>query len=752
MTFRALFLAAALVPVVHAANEPLSRGFQIDFFRDIPSRNLKGMATRSDGRLLTGPALRDLNGPALPELLWCLEPRKDGRWLIGTGPDGRIVEVTLASPDGGYTVREVVDLEEPQVLALKELPNGDLLAGTSPNGVLALISDGKVAAEISLPVDSIFDIVVRDDRAYVATGNPGRIYEVALPTFRSAGVTKDKLRQAVALQEKGVRLFAEVRDRNVRRIAWLGERLVAGSSPKGNVYAFAATGGAPELLQENRDAEVAALLPQPNGDLFAAIVFAASPAENRISRPTPPKAEGTDAPAAPPPPAAPSDRFPGRSSIVYFPANGFPETVVTRANLAFYALARRGPLLLISGGEQGDLLGYDTVARQSLSFAGSDSAQLNALVPLPAAPGARRPGGDRFLALRNNAPGLAVIDFGGDGPRSAETRRLDLGLPATLGALRIARTRHLGPEDLKVDLRGNLGSDEIEGWGPWTPMERRPDGWRADNARARNVRLRLTLAPEAREAVELDDPTLFHLPQNRRPLLTEFRVLPGGYTLLPAPEPVPPVVTTLSQLIASADRDDKRRNALLGSQVMPQPGMQIVTWTLTDPDNDNLASTFAIRREGSEAWQDLAVATQDAYVQFNTTHLEDGIYATRLTVAEQDPRPADQRVTAVFETDDIVVDNTAPVVVDVTVTRETAGLRLSATGRDAFSLMQGAEFAFNNGSVQIVTQPQDGIRDSQTETFSALVPAAQAALATSVEVTLYDEVGNASAVRVALKP
>ena len=68
------------------AAEPLSKKTDIDFFRDVPSRNLKGLASRSDGRLVSGPALIEISAPPPADLLWCLESTPDaGKWLVGTG-------------------------------------------------------------------------------------------------------------------------------------------------------------------------------------------------------------------------------------------------------------------------------------------------------------------------------------------------------------------------------------------------------------------------------------------------------------------------------------------------------------------------------------------------------------------------------------------------------------------------------------------------------------------------------------------
>jgi hypothetical protein len=766
-----LLLGPAFVLSALRAAEPLSRSFPIDFFRDIPSRNLKGLAARSDGRLVAGPAFTDLTGPAIGDLLWCLEPAAAGKWLVGTGPDGRIVEISVDAGKGSYTMREIADLDEPQVFALKPLSDGSILAGTSPTGALVLVRDGKVTTRVALPVDSIFDVLVLPapepaakptsqtaaesgltGTALVATGNPGRIYRVDLKKFAAAGVNAEKLTTAKSLEDKGVTLFTEIQDRNVRRIALLDHQVIAGSSPKGNIYALSEAGGDAVLLQENRDAEVAALLPQSNGDFYAALVFTSTQNESRINRPAPPKPPATETPTESPPPPAPppaaqAERFGGRSALVYFPKTGFPETVVSRANLAFYTLARRADTVVVGGGEQGDLLGYDVKTRQSLSFPGSASSQLNQMAALPGQ-------ADKFLALRNNAPGLALIDFGATSPREAETRRLDLGVSSKLGAFRFNSVRNIDPAQIAIDLRTSWTSDDAEGWRPWQTAALHDDGWLAASAPARYVRVRIK-APASAPGLVLDRASLFFLPQDRRPQLNEFRIVSPNFTLLPAAESNNPgAPTTLGQLITGErerSADDKRKSALLGSGIVPQPGSQIVYWNITDPDGDLLTYSFSIRNYKSDTWLDLAVNVRESFVQFDISHLEDGLYATRLSTTEQAPRTPGDRLTVAFETDDLLIDKTPPVISDAKISREGDTVTVSISGRDELSLLDSAEFTFNNGYHEIVTQPADGIRDSRAETFILRAPLVRTAGATSVEIMLYDDIGNSSARRLELK-
>jgi len=777
-------------------SDPLTRHLDIDFGRDVASRDLKGLATRSDGSIVPGPTLTGLAGPAVGELLWTLEPEgaTGTGWFVGTGPEGRIAEVTL---DGtAYRMREVIRLAEPQVFALKALPDGSLLAGTSPTGALYLIRNGRQVARVVLPVDSVFDIVLlpataaaaqagptlKTDNsaptppparvALLATGNPGRIYKVDLDKFAAAGVNPARLTDPAALAAKGITMFGEIRDRNVRRLAQLANgRIVAGSAPRGNVYVFSKEGGSPLILEENRDAEVTDLLPQPNGDLYASIVFSSAPVERRINRPGVPgivPAAPGNVPAVPPAAGAVAtpensivtlppmmdlpkpERFAGRSNVVLFPADGFPETLLTRSGIAFYRLARRGDLLLIAAGEQGELLGWDLKSRVSLTFAGSVGSQLNGLAPVPGSP-------NRYLLLQNNAPGLALLEFEAAGQRRLETGSLDLGIPAELGNLRFSEMRNIAVDSIQMQEKTTLGSDDTEGWTDWARLAVRDGAYYSPDLRGRRVKLTITVPAGARD-FEIGTATLYDLPQNRPPVLVDCRVLPPNYMLNPAPEMPAPSVTTLGQLLnpnqppanPEGAPDNRRKFGFLGSQLVPEPGNQAVYWTVSDPDGDTLAYTFSIKPPDAAEWIDIAVNIRENYVQFDTAHLPDGLYASRLVVAEQAPRPPAQRLGATFETDDFVVDHTPPEILDASVRRDGANVIVTVHGRDALSLLDGAEFVFNNGYRESGQHPVDGINDGREETYEVQCPAARVSGATSVEIRLADEVGNTAVRRLTL--
>lgn len=754
-------LVASLLPNLVA--DPLSREFEVDFGREVPSRNLQGLATRSDARVLPGPVFTDLAGPPIADILWTLRPAGPGKFLIGTGPEGQVHELTFEPAGSTYTTRLVADVEETQAMAVLPLADGGLLVGTSPTAALYLFRAGAAVARVPLPADSVFDLLpLPDGGVLAATGNPARIYRLDPARFATAGLHAGRATDDAALAASGLTLFAEVRDRNLRRLARLTDgRIVAGSAPKGNLYAFAPTGGAPTILQENRDTEVVDLLATDDGGFYAALV--SSPGDTpRLNRPRPTPAPPTPAPgpanatppaATPTPPAPnlpeppPVTTFTGRSTLWRFPADGYPESVAARSGVALYRLAPRGDQLILTGGEGGDAFGYDPAVRRSLVFPGSASAQLNDLAPLDA---------HRFLVLRNNAPGLGLLTFAAPTPRTLETKRLDLGAPADFGLLRLPQLRGLDPAGIQIAARVNLSADELEGWSDWADLPPRDGGYSAEGLRGRYLKLRLTLPATAAD-FQFGKAVLYHLPQNLRPQLADFRFLPPNLGLVPAPEPGASGTATLSQLLFAGQRDprteeaEKRKNAFLNSQVVPQPGARLAYWSVTDANGDNLAYTLSIKPETADTWTDLAVDSTATYAQFDTDALAEGLYLARLTVHEQAPRPAAQRLSYTFETDTLRVDRTPPVITAATAVQRTGRWFVTVSGHDAVSLLAGAEFAFNNGVRVEVEQPDDGILDGQTESFTAEVPAGALVGATAVELQLHDQAGNRTPRRLPLR-
>jgi hypothetical protein len=177
------------------------------------------------------------------------------------------------------------------------------------------------------------------------------------------------------------------------------------------------------------------------------------------------------------------------------------------------------------------------------------------------------------------------------------------------------------------------------------------------------------------------------------------------------------------------------------------PGARVATWTLLDPDGDTVTATFSIRRDGETEWRDLVVGTREPFVRFQTSPLPEGTYETRLRVSEAAPRPAAERLSHTFGTDELVVDHSAPEILAAEAVRGQDAVVVTVRARDRLSLLEGLDVVFNHGLRESVRQPADGIRDGREETFMLELPLDRVAGADAVEISLLDAAGNAASRR-----
>ena len=97
------------------------------------------------------------------------------------------------------------------------------------------------------------------------------------------------------------------------------------------------------------------------------------------------------------------------------------------------------------------------------------------------------------------------------------------------------------------------------------------------------------------------------------------------------------------------------------------------------------------------------------------------------------------------------MDHTPPVITATDIKHSNGNLLVTVSGRDALSLLEGIEVVLNNGTHDVMLHPVDGLLDSREETFVMEFPDAKASGATSVEIILYDQAGNATSTRLPVK-
>lgn len=734
---------------------PFSQSQPVNFYREVTPRDISGLALRSDGRLIAGPILKPLAGSPQADLWWDLEKLTEDIWLVGSGPDGQVLQVEVDPTGLTYRATEWADAGSNHIFVIKNLGNDLVAGGTNPAAEVVLWNAaGEELTRVSLPADSVLDLLW--DKAtgslWAATGNPGSLYQIDLQQFQDSAPD-------LSLVERGVTLRGEVRDRNLRRLARTPSGdILAGSAPSGNLYRFDQDGSPALILLDQESGEISDILVAANGDIYATLVVATGNSTRRVIQAAnvqsaeEPKESGK--PETPEPTlsimeAPPIDAFTGRSELIMIPGGtGIPQSLSSRNKMAMYRIAQYNDIFILGGGDDGEILGYGSEDRRALSFSGSDSAQINDIEALPIS-------GD-FLLLTNNPVGLSRLSFNGSGPRVARTGSLNLQTPSHLGALRFNRIRNLDPTEVEVRMRANRGRDPVEGWTPWVVAEHDAGGWRAEGLIGTHAQIEIRLPDALDGSSQLDQAELHFLPQNRQPVLRSFRIISPNFALAARPPSAAGSSTmTLGQVIGSAPNptnadDNKARQALLSSNLVPQLGAQLVTWTVSDDDGDDFNATFSVRQAGASEWIDLAVDLKEDWFQFDRRALAEGTYFTRLTITEMAPRPEADRQVIGFATDDLVIDLTPPEINQVTVTETEKEMYFEIAVTDARSQIAGLRLQFNNGHAVKLGQPADGILDGRTEVFRTSVTQQVVATATAVEVYVDDTADNLAIERVLL--
>jgi len=109
--------------------------------------------------------------------IWSLAIMSDGSLAVGTGDSGKLYRVRAAGATADASL--LVNTTQTHVISLTVTPQGDLIAGTDPGGLVLRISpDGKAFA--------LFDAQLREIHALAAAAD-GSIYALGLGETASAG-------------------------------------------------------------------------------------------------------------------------------------------------------------------------------------------------------------------------------------------------------------------------------------------------------------------------------------------------------------------------------------------------------------------------------------------------------------------------------------------------------------------------------------------------------------------------------------
>lgn len=652
-------MAGTVVTVLALRGEAVNtRTFVLDSSTELSAGLLDRTVVTSDGQVMLGvDAQRIALDPAAASV-WSVLDMGDGSVLVGTGVDGRVYRIqgeraTLYAETGAVVVTSLVQGEDGTVYAAT-IPDGTIFRLRPPDG-------GRVRpAErfVQLPATEHVWAMVWDRFRHVllaVTGPDGKLF--AIDRRGSATVVFDS---------EEPHLYS----------------LALGSD--GTIYAGA--GGGHAIVYAVRGPGHARAVARFAGDEVKSVVVAGEElyvAANEFSEPPEPPRRTVAQTRVPTPggPTATRPR-PGRGSVYRIRANGTWERLYYNpdAHVTSLELDRERDELLAALGVGGRIVavGRDRTFRVAIDV---DENQVLALSF-----------GGRVRLFGTGDPGV-VYRVTSMRPAGATwtSKVLDATTVARWGAV-----RWRGDGALDWEARSGNSDPPDATWSPWAPLS--PDGViQSPAARYLQVRARWSRDP----ATVLRAVTVYYLPSNQRPVLTE--------------------------VTAEAKSGDSR------------PAVIKIAWKVDNPDGDTLRYRLRFRGEREQNWR--PVLRQGEYItstsyEWSVEGLPEGYYRVQVEASDEASNPDNETERDVRVSEPVLVDNTPP---RVTVTVAAGRVRGEVT--DGASAITRLEIAVDTQEWRPL-RALDGVLDERSEQYETALPIFTDGGEHVVAVRAYDEAGN----------
>jgi hypothetical protein len=466
-------LTLAFLAMAEPSHAVGTRRFELSRGKDFQGGDLKGVAIDSAGRVHAG-----LNLGAVPladaQSIWSALPRPDGSLLLGTGNEGKLLEVR------GTNVKVLAETKALVVTSLVQGWNGDVLLGTLPSGEVMRWAGGKLSTLVKLPGAEHVWALAYDEAAqvvYAATGPEGKLFRID-----KAG----KAQVYFDAEEQHLMSLALVSRRNGNGVVY------AGASDKAKLYEIRAPGRASVLYDFGRT-EVRAIVANGRGELFAIA--------NDIKGGTIPSRDDDagDSGAGSPP------KTTGKGVLFRFSSDGSPEQLLEDSDEHFTSLtigANGQPF--VGTGVNGRIYTVDE-SHNDVLMADTEERQVGVLSIVGKQP---------FVGTSDPAMLHPLRGVGG-ADAIWTSKPLDAGLRAHFGQLSWTAS---GPIELSTRSGNTQQPDDT--WSAWSDGMTRPGMTKSPPARYIQLRARWNQDPQA----ALSDVTLPFVTDNLRAVIQSVEV------------------------------------------------------------------------------------------------------------------------------------------------------------------------------------------------------------------------------------
>nr|WP_321476434.1 hypothetical protein [uncultured Paludibaculum sp.] len=724
-----------------------STAWESNTFADFVKGRFQGISLTRDGRLTLAPSLDTLASTGEAGI-WSVIAAPDGTIYFATGHRGRVYQV---KPGGQPTVLWAAP--QPEVFALALDGQGRLYAGTSPDGRIYRIQNGKATEFFNPSAKYIWNITVAPDGAvYVATGDQGRVWRVSPDgrgevwyetgqTHVTALAVDANGRLLAGTEPNGILFRIEGRDKAfVLYDSSLPEIRSIVPAPDGSVY-IAALGGA--LAQKQAQAAAAAASSQQSQGVVTSSITITADANAQSGIDIKPKPDAAKPPAATgaetPPTPAPVDITGVEKAALYRIApDNMVETVWSSKEENVFDLVLKDGDPVFSTDERGRIyrLSKDLKATLLLETHESETTRL-----LPTAQGIVAATSNQAklyrLADRPAAKGVyesPVHDAG----NVARWGRLDWRLDSSIG---------------KIAFRTRSGNSQRPDrtWSVWSEPVTDLAKALVSSPNSRYIQWQAEFQPVNGQSPLLDSVSLSYQPQNGRPVVRSVQVTPQWVastqkTAAAAPQ------TPISYSITVTDSGDAGTATSSGTptQNISRSGIPqlFIAWQADDPDGDKLVYSLWYRAEDEANWKLLKSEINDNTYMQETEVFADGRYYFRVLASDQPANSPTAAKEGELVSQPVLIDQTPPTVTMGTPRVNGSQIEIDVDATDAHSPVRRGEYSFD-GSAWKLMDAADGIADSKQERFIVRFNAISGEH--SVVVRVFDSAGNPGLARLVLR-
>lgn len=635
---------------------------------DYAKAETHGIVVRPDGSLGLGPATRFAPAESL-SVVWAVAILKDGSVALA-GDRGRILRYREG---GGFTV--MARLPVGQVLSLAVDGDG-LVAGTGPEGLIYRVgARGDTALVARTGERYVWGIVPAAGGGwYAATGTRGRLMRV---------------------RGREARIALDTEESNlVSLIAATGGAVYAGGDSRGRVYRVA-EGKDPRTVYDASEDEVRALAIGSDGALYAAGLSASAVSEDEADtaqRPTPVRSAVSG----------------GRAVVYRIVPDSVAASVWTSPQPFVFALAGGAGGVVAATGNRAGLYLIEPGAGATQWLQGPQG-QVTALA------------GDakgRLVAATSNPAGLWQIGPGPAREGEAISPLFDARRFAGFGAVRWRGSA--GGGSVRLWTRSG-NSDPIDStWSAWSRggSDERP---RSTAPPARYFQWKLTASGgtpriEAVEAAWRE--------QNLPPRVEDLVVAAQGQGFREGG--MTPRSETVTQTLPGGQKVEYSVPAPSASRPLRDlpsfaRGLRTLQWRGTDPNGDALTYSVHVKHEDGGAWIEVDKDLEASAFTWDTYALPDGRYRVRVTASDAEANALGEALTGDAVSAPFSIDNTAPVLGELTAEPRPGAIQVAGHAEDAGSPLSRIEVSLDNGDWRTVT-PDGGFADERSVRFRARVP------------------------------